>query len=69
MDDTLKQQQQGSTTSEPVTVERMVELFESLKDHPHENGTTTAILYCLKKARILAKHFWIQNLIYPLEIS
>ncbi|KAJ8542797.1 hypothetical protein K7X08_005320 [Anisodus acutangulus] len=38
-DEALKVQQQGTTT-EPVTVDRMVELFESLKEHPHD--TTTA---------------------------
>ncbi|MCD7450566.1 hypothetical protein HAX54_007219 [Datura stramonium] len=39
-EDEAVKQQQGSTTSEPVTVDRMVELFESLKEHPHETETT-----------------------------
>ncbi|CAN4103868.1 unnamed protein product [Withania somnifera] len=38
------QQQQDSTTSEPVTVDKMVELFESLKEHPHENETTSVTI-------------------------
>ncbi|KAM3302663.1 oleosin S1-2 [Capsicum chacoense] len=38
-DQALKQQQQDSSISDPVTVDRMVELFESLKE-PHENDTT-----------------------------
>lgn len=36
----MKQHQQDSTTSEPVTVDKMVELFESLTENPHENETT-----------------------------
>ncbi|CAN4102561.1 unnamed protein product [Withania somnifera] len=34
------EQQQDSTASEPVTVDKIVELFESLKEHPHENEAT-----------------------------
>ncbi|KAK4715048.1 hypothetical protein R3W88_020955 [Solanum pinnatisectum] len=41
----IKQPQQGSTSSEPVHVDRIVELFESLKEHPHDQNETATIVH------------------------
>ncbi|KAH0707394.1 hypothetical protein KY290_011951 [Solanum tuberosum] len=43
----IKQQQpqQGSTSSEPVHVDKIVELFESLKEHPHDQNETATIVH------------------------
>ncbi|XP_006346093.1 uncharacterized protein [Solanum tuberosum] len=40
-----QQPQQGSTSSEPVHVDRIVELFESLKEHPHDQNETATIVH------------------------
>ncbi|XP_055823886.1 oleosin S1-2 [Solanum dulcamara] len=40
-----QEEQQGSTTSEPVTVDRMVELFESLKENPHDQNETATVVH------------------------
>ncbi|KAL3333687.1 hypothetical protein AABB24_033660 [Solanum stoloniferum] len=40
-----QQPQQGSTSSEPVHVDRIVELFESLKEHPHDQNEAATIVH------------------------
>lgn len=41
----VNKQQEGSSTREPVTVDKMVELFESLKDHPQDQNETATVVH------------------------
>ena len=39
------QAQEGNPSSEAVHVDKIVELFESLKEHPHDQNETATIVH------------------------
>uniref|UniRef100_A0A3Q7ICW4 Oleosin n=1 Tax=Solanum lycopersicum TaxID=4081 RepID=A0A3Q7ICW4_SOLLC len=56
-DKTDVQAQEGNPSSEAVHVDKIVELFESLKEHPHDQNETATIVHIVTVEVMICLHF------------